>query len=51
MDKKEKQTTNNTNSIDKVSSTLIKEELIKKWEEIFGMLPKEALDDDDIDRE
>lgn len=51
MDKKEKQTTNKTNSIDKDNLNFNKEELIKKWEEIFGMLPKEALDDDDIDRE
>ena len=51
MDKKEKQTTNKTNSIDKVNLNVNKEELIKKWEEIFGMLPKEALEDDDIDRE
>lgn len=51
MDKKEKQTTNKTNSIDKVNLNVNKEELMKKWEEIFGMLPKEALDDDDIDRE
>ena len=28
-----------------------KEILLSEWENLFGMLPKEALDDDDIDRE
>ena len=37
----------------KVIFTIVpkKMELINRWNNIFGMLPKEALDDDDIDRE